>query len=350
MIEIKKIANNKGSIALGAGLVALDVIVNGTPETPAKLCAGGSCGNVLSILSFLGWESKPIARLANNEASDRLFNDFENFNVNTSLISKSEDGRTPVIIHRILKDKLGNPKHKFEFKVPNTNIWLPSYKPVLTSSVHNLIENQEKTNVFYFDRVSRSIIELAKHYKNGGALIVFEPSSLKEDQQFLECLSLADIIKFSNDRIKNYSSKFPYPNSLLEIETMGKEGLRYRLKSDSNPQWKLLSPYEFKHTVDNAGAGDWCTAGIINQLGYNGVKSFLSSSREEIENSLSIGQIFGGINCTYNGARGLMYNMNYQSLIKISEAIINENKVIPEIEQNNINILTIQDFDFESIL
>lgn len=349
MISIKKI-KNKESIALGAGLVTLDVIVNGTPTTPAKLCAGGSCGNVLSILSFLGWEAKPIARLANNKASENLFNDFLNFNVNTSLITQSEDGKTPIIIHRILKDKNGNPKHKFEFKVPNTDTWLPMYKPVLASSVNNLILKQSICNIFYFDRVSRSTIELAKHYKNNGALIVFEPSSLKEDKQFLECLSLADIIKFSNDRIGNYSTLFPFPNGLLEIETMGKEGLQYRLKSDENPKWKIIPSFEFNNVIDNAGAGDWCTAGIINELGFNGIQSFADSNKEKIEKALLIGQVLGGINCMYDGARGVMYNMNYKSLIGIAEAIINNKKEIPTVENSEIQIVTIKNFKFESIL
>lgn len=349
MISIKKI-KNKESIALGTGLVSLDIIVNGTPATPAKLCTGGSCGNVLSILSFLGWEAKPIARLANNKASENLFNDLLNFNVNTTLISQSEDGKTPIIIHRILKDKNGNPKHKFEFKVPNTNTWLPMYKPVLASSVDNLISKQPASNIFYFDRVSRSTIELAKYYKNNGALIIFEPSSLKEDKQFLECLSLADIIKFSNDRINNYSTLFPFPNALLEIETMGKEGLQYRLKSDKKPKWKTIPSFKINNVIDNAGAGDWCTAGIINELGFNGIHSFNDSNKEKIEKALLIGQVLGGINCMYDGARGIMYNMKYKSLIGIAEAIINNLKEIPKVENSEIQIVTIEDFKFESIL
>ena len=260
MINVKKIKKG-ASTCIGSGLIALDVIVNGKQSTPAKLCAGGSCGNVLSILSFLGWESKPIGRLANNRASEKLFNDFSNFNVDTSLITTSKDGKTPIIIHRILKDKEGNPKHRFEFKVPETNIWLPMYKPVLASSVSNLISKKNYSNVFYFDRVSRSTIDLARYYKSKGALIVFEPSSLKDNKQFLECLSIADIIKFSRDRINNYSNIFQYPNAPLEIETLGENGLQYRIKSDPIPKWKIVPSFKFSNVLDTAGAGDWCTAG-----------------------------------------------------------------------------------------
>ena len=47
----------------GLGLVALDVILDPCAVQPL-LYSGGTCGNVLTILSYLGWEARPIARLA----------------------------------------------------------------------------------------------------------------------------------------------------------------------------------------------------------------------------------------------------------------------------------------------
>lgn len=348
MIDIKKI-ESKGSVCVGSGLIALDVIVNGKPSTPAKLCAGGSCGNVLSILAFLGWDSKPIGRLAENKASEKLFHDFLNFDVSTSLITTSEDGNTPIIIHRILKDKEGNPKHKFEFRVPETNAWLPMYKPVLASAVDLLTVKQPSSNVFYFDRVSRSTISLAKYYKSKGALVIFEPSSYKLDKQFTECLEIAHVIKFSSDRIKNFSELHPNPIALLEIETLGEAGLKYRLKSSPDSKWKIIPSFSFEDINDSAGAGDWCTAGIINELGYDGINSFNKADNDSIEKALLIGQVFGGINCRYDGARGIMYNMTYDSFIGIAEAILNK-KHIPAPENSDVEIFTINNFKFESIL
>lgn len=348
MIDINKI-ENKTSTCVGTGLIALDVILNGKPSTPAKLCAGGSCGNVLSILSFLGWQSKPIGRLAENKASEKLFNDFLNFNVSTALITTSDDGNTPIIIHRILKDKDGNPKHKFEFRNPVTNAWLPMYKPVLASSVESLTFKQPDSNAFYFDRVSRATINLAKYYKSKGALVIFEPSSYKEDKQFIECLEVAHIVKFSSDRIKNYSILNPTPVADLEIETLGSEGLKYRLKSDLQSDWKVISSFEFSNIKDSAGAGDWCTAGIINELGFDGINSFNKADRNTIEKALLIGQVFGGLNCNYDGARGIMYNISYSSFIETAKAVLNKTP-IPFPQNSHIEIPTINDFKFESIL
>ncbi|MEN9998010.1 MAG: hypothetical protein RI922_1000 [Bacteroidota bacterium] len=340
----------KDNVVLGAGLVALDVIVNGSPDTPAKLCAGGSCGNVLSILSFLGWESKPIARLSDNSASETLFNDFTQFDVNTSLLSKSSDGSTPIIIHRILKDKDGNPKHKFEFRVPGTGAWLPQYKPVLKLAVQAIIDLQPTAKVFYFDRISPSTLDLVRYYKSQGALIVFEPSSLKEDKLFVELISLANIVKFSNDRIPEYGDVYTSPKANLEIETLGKKGLRYRLKSSENNEWINIPPFKINQLLDSAGAGDWCTAGIINQLGYDGVKSFNGSSNKEINNALNIGQALGALNCLFFGARGMMYNLDRDQIEKYINQLIDDNSLVMKDVCQYKNMVSIDNFRFDMIL
>lgn len=354
--EIKASAKNSSSsisaTCVGSGLIALDVIVNGSPNTPAKLCAGGSCGNVLSILSFLGWESSPIARLSNNNASENLFNDFKKFKVDTSLISCTSDGSTPVIIHRILKDKFGNPKHKFEFRVPETGAWLPQYKPVLKTAVDAIIDEKPTANVFFFDRISRSSLDLAKYYKSKGALVVFEPSSMKNDKAFHEALALTNIVKFSHERITNYDNEFPEPVCDLEIQTLGKDGLKYRLKTSKDNSWKLIQPFLIEDAIDTAGAGDWCTAGIISKLGREGAKSFFESGLNEIENALNFGQALGAVNCMFFGARGMMYSVNNSMLENYtSELISNQSINIETIDPSQNNEMTsISNFKFDMIL
>jgi sugar/nucleoside kinase (ribokinase family) len=335
---------------IGTGLVALDVIVNGNPNTPAKVCAGGSCGNVLSILSFLGWDSKPIARLADNNATESLCEDLTRFDVNTSLISKSEDGSTPVIIHRILKDKFGNPKHKFEFKVPETGAWLPQFKPVLKISVNSIIEIQPTTEVFFFDRVSRSSLDLARYYKAKGALIVFEPSSIKNDNSYLEALELANITKFSNERVAYFDKDFPEPISDLEIQTLGKDGLKYRLKSSNKNEWTTIPPFLLNEVVDTAGAGDWCTAGIISQLGNSGAKSLLEANQVEIDSALNFGQALGALNCLFFGARGMMYKFDYATVQKYTNELLSKKSVEIKGMDQYKSMTSIDNFSFEKIL
>lgn len=304
-MNYKKNSDISRPTCVGIGLVALDVLFNGKPNSPVGFYAGGSCGNVMAILSYLGWETFPIARLRNNEAGNILVRDLENFGVNNSLISLQEDGSTPIIIHRVLKDKQGNPKHRFEFRDPETGGYLPSYKPVLSASVDAIFENKPKASVFYLDRVNRASIEMARKSKEQNSFVFFEPSSYKDDKIHNQCLSYADIVKFSNDRITNFQELFPVCQRELEIMTMGDEGLVYRLKNQR--KWTNVPAYEISCLVDAAGSGDWCTAGIIYQL-FGQINDSIFEP-QNVERTLNFGQALAALNCSFMGARGVMYAM-----------------------------------------
>src|SRR5260221_367232 len=163
---------------VGAGYVTLDAVLNGKLETPAKLWAGGSCGNVLTIMSYLGWSSYPIARLGYDPAATQVLSDLQSWGVNCSLIRQSDNYQTPIIIQRNIVNKSGILRHYFEFKCPYCGSQLPKFRPVLFNDIPEFTSIVPNTEVFYFDRVRRSSVELAKYYKQQGALIFFEPSSI----------------------------------------------------------------------------------------------------------------------------------------------------------------------------
>jgi sugar/nucleoside kinase (ribokinase family) len=300
---------------IGTGLLALDAVINTDSNIYPQLYAGGSCGNVLSILAFLGWNALPVARLADNKASRILECDLKHWDVDTSFIEHTSTGSTPIIIHRILKDAQGKPKHKFEFKDPDNGNWLPQYKPLLAKNVSSLTSSLPKPSVFYFDRATRASIELAKFYKNQNSLIFFEPSANSDLQLFEEALAIAHVVKFSSDRIKNYQSTYPTSNALLEIETLGTQGLRYRTDRANATEWVSLPSFHISTVMDAAGAGDWTTAGFINYL-FQGNNALLVEELFEspIDKYLSDAQALGALNCCYPGARGLMYNLTLEEL------------------------------------
>lgn len=339
----------KHPICVGSGLLALDVVINGNPKVPLKLFAGGSCGNVLTILSFMKWESYPIARLNRNNATKKMLSDLKEWNVKTNLITQTEDGSTPIIIQRIKKDKNGNSTHTFQFKNPDNGEWLPSYKPVLGSDVESLTKKSPCPNVYYFDRVSRSTIDLAKYYKSQGALIYFEPSSMAENKQFEECLNVADVFKYSSDRIKNYANKYPSQRVPLEIETLGKDGVRFRYSQDlSSKKWVTIPGYQISYVVDAAGSGDWFSAGLISIIGKTGLKSFKKSNEKDIIAAIKYGQALGALNCFFDGARGIMYSIDLTKVKGLVKKIqnnktpmtfVNNKEVFKPIKQFTISSL-----------
>jgi len=338
MSKQKKNTGTSTPTCVGTGLVALDVIMNGDPSNLLKIHAGGSCGNVLSILTFLGWDSYPIARLKDNSAAKELLSDLKKCKVRTKMVTTTGDGSTPIIIQRIKKDRHGNYVHRFEFKNPENGEYLPSYKPVLGANVENIVKKQPEARVYYFDRSNRASIDFAKYYKEQGALIYFEPSSARDLRLFEESVAVADVVKFSGDRITNYSELYPTQKAPLEIETLGKEGMRFRFSHNCNKrEWIYLRGYNISNLADAAGAGDWTSAGIISKIGKTGFKGFHKLTIENIKAALEHGQALGALNCLFDGARGLMYACEKGSLDGMVKAIITGNNASIK-STNNLKI------------
>jgi len=260
-------------IAIGTGLVALDVIINEDTELNPQLRAGGSCGNVLTILSYLGWKSYPIARFREDVAARTIIEDMRQWGVDTSLITQNNRGSTPIIVEKIKKTRSGEPIHRFAWTCPNCGSFLPRYRPVLAKDTPAIIKKMPTPHVFYFDRITRSSIEIARESKKNGSLVFFEPCGIKDEKQFLECLGLSDIVKYSHENMRHAQEIFQKVDAPLEIETLGAEGLRFCLRKYESKEvkWKSMHPHPVSRLKDAAGAGDWCSAGIIHLLGNRGV-------------------------------------------------------------------------------
>ena len=261
MINISKTIQSKKPICIGAGLVVLDVIFNEDLNNP-KFFAGGSCCNVLTILSYLGWKSFPVARLGTDVEGNRIIEDIKKWNVMTKFIEKDPNISSPRIFEKIHSGK--NPKHSFSLRCIHGK-WLPDRKSFLLKSFKQIENKIPASKVYYFDRSTPSSLLLAKQQKEKGALIVFEPPKLLNDKNFRGCLEIADIVKHCYNLKSNKNSlnmKIP-----LEIQTMGEKGLRYRANILNQSKWTTLPAYPTDHLVDAAGSGDWLTAGLIYELG-----------------------------------------------------------------------------------
>src|SRR5947209_6200203 len=102
---------NKPSV-VGTGLIALDVIIEGAHPRLCKRWAGGTCGNVFIILSYLGWDSYPVARLNGETASRRVLRDLKNWGVHLDFAKSTPRVDTPIIIHKISRNGAGEAVHK----------------------------------------------------------------------------------------------------------------------------------------------------------------------------------------------------------------------------------------------
>lgn len=290
------------NICVGAGLISLDVLIWDGQKVPVSFYVGGTCGNVMMILSHMGWDVYPIARLDGSKDTGRILDDMDKHHVHTDFISTS-DGKTPVIVQRNFVNKDGIPTHKFESR-NNIGRFYLDFKSLTLKQANNVLDRIGIIpKVFFFDRVSPAILKLATKFKEKGAVIFFEPSSKggKVDL-FNKCVEVADIVKFSDQRIKDLEQFDSYKNKLF-IQTQGARGLNYRLNSD----WIHMEAVLNERVVDTAGAGDWTTAALINNLFKDtliyGICDLLVS---DLESALNEAQKVGASSCSYEGARGMM--------------------------------------------
>lgn len=296
---------------VGTGLVALDVLIDGK-VTKKPLMAGGTCANVLTILSFIGWSSYPVSSLGADQAAGSTLSDMRQWNVDTSFAFTEPHVSTPIIIERLVNQN-GNSTHWFEFKCPNCLSPFPRYRPLQNERLQKITDMIPKAQVFFFDRASRVSLALAKLMKDKGALIVFEPSRWRKGRLFKECVQISDIVKYSYEQLENTSVG---EHAILLIQTLGAEGLRYKFGPHNvSRKWNKVQGFHVMELVDSAGAGDWCTAGMIHLLGQNGVKGFKRATKVEIESALTFGQALATLNCGYEGARGLMYGASRNEIM-----------------------------------
>jgi len=315
----EEVMNKQQPIIVGTGLIALDVIVDADAPSNMRILTGGTCGNVLSIMSYLGWASYPVARLNGDGASRQVRNDLARWGVHLDFANLSPHGNTPIIVQKLKSRASGRSSHSFSWSCPTCGAGLPRFKPVVRSSARTVINEIERPSVFFTDRCSPASLLLAKEYSRKGALVVFEPSAIGDLDVFEEIVSVSHVLKYSADRLGTLSEFDLKTRPYLQIETLGEQGLRYRTGSGSS--WKELSSLPITNVVDTCGAGDWMTAGLIHKIGAMGSCGLLDATSNDIEDALEIGQAMAGWNCHFVGARGGMYEQDTsvmrQSVTKI---------------------------------
>lgn len=286
---------------VGIGLVALDVVVDERSDERLGAWAGGSCGNVLAILSWLDWDAAPVARLADDPNGEAVRADLERFRVDTRWLTLGEPMPTPVYIERLSEASDGTVRHSFDRFCPSCRGRLPGYQPVTRGSLGPVLEALGDWDVLYIDRPSAAAVTLAQEARDLGKLVFFEPSGRRVDRHMSAIAACADIVKYSHDRLtRGDRALIADAAPLVEIETLGAAGLRFR----TSAQWHSLQPLRVA-ARDSAGAGDWTTAGILHGLRRHGL-SAEGLPVEDIRAVLSFAQALGAWSCRFRAPRGAM--------------------------------------------
>ena len=325
--------NNKkrksdSSKIVGAGLVALDIIINNGAQTPI-FSAGGTCGNVLAGLSFLEWESTAISRAGMDLAGGILIRDLLDSGVNVENITQEEKLGTPRIVERLNSNGV-YAKHSFLLRCPTCHAYLPRFRSPRLDVIDDFISKRcLNPEVYLFDRVTPATLKLARIYREAGALVFFEPINLTNTDGLERAINLSHIVKYA-DGESNKSLEESGNNQIIQkvralgpslvIKTLGKYGLSFINGKNHKPQYR--ESFEINRIYDSCGAGDWCTVGFLFYLqelarGNNVRLLDTLASNALINSALSFGQILASLSCMFIGARGLSSSMEPKDIIRI---------------------------------
>jgi len=153
------------------------------------------------ISSYLGWQAYPIGIIGQDQAGELVAQDVERFGVRTEFLERDHNRQTPIIVEQIRKNIRGKVHHRFLWTCPNCGEQLPGYRTFPIYHARLLSERLPVPTVFFFDRVSRGILHIAEACATKGALVVFEPSGVKEPKLFQEAVSMSHIVKYSHQRM-----------------------------------------------------------------------------------------------------------------------------------------------------
>ena len=295
-----------GLTCLGAGTFPLDNLLmkqaDGSVETIYQH-VGGTAGNVISILAWMGWHTLPAARLDDSEVGLQLKADLESYGCDTRYLTNTPDGGTTIldIIHKTGRD--GKPKTAYMAHSPrggrfvNHRFWTLKQAQALFDSLDEL------PDVFFFDRCAPGNILLAELLHECGVLVYYEPNE-PVDRNFLRAVAASDIVKFSNERHPDVSFTDGFTDKLF-IQTMNQEGLRYRLREG---EWKQLAPVWNPNAIDGEGAGDWTSSAFINALCKHDLPTISDMEESVLVECLMEAQQVASESVSYIGAKGLIHH------------------------------------------
>ena len=297
---------------IGSGIYNLDtIVVRDYPEWPRLRPftdnvfleeVGGTCGNVMSILAWLGWDAKPIACLDDSPEGMKITEDLKRYGCDCRYVTNTPGGGTTLL--RCTHKKEQDGKHSMSVRAgsPGGSRFPKRHFLRARDEAPAFLEALADTPaVFFFDDPAAGNRLIAKGLKERGSLIYFEPSKMATNAD-LEAVSISDIIKFSDENIPEASFADAY-NDKLFIQTMGAKGVRYKLKGQP---WETVEfhPSECStHVIDTEGAGDWFTAAFLNEL-----VSLESMDAASTLNAIKAAMLVASRSVGYLGSKGLIHH------------------------------------------
>jgi fructokinase len=307
---------------LGIGFSCLDIIKTQNNE---MFLPGGTCANVLAVLSSLDWNSTLIKSSYNDNWSEYIDLKLKELGV-TIFNYTSLHRNTPRVIQIN-----NNNSHLFLTKCPICNKKLID---IITPAVNKIANDKSidfsKFDILFYDRVSESSKYLSLIAKKHGKWTFYEPNGYRTYGQLLNNISRANIVKFSSERIPiKIANKIIYDLNSMEkstkliIVTDSEKGINFsNSKNHIFSDFRIVKIKQISNIIDSSGAGDWLTAGFIYKFIKNHEKVTDTIDDNIIITSINYGHKLSKISCSAIGALGALIQYDNNEIIKQSKECI----------------------------
>ena len=169
-------------------------------EEVFKECIGNTCGNVTTILPYLGVQTFPIAHFDMSEQGLKLTSDLKHYGADIRFVQNTPKGGTTLFEYVHKRDK-------------NTGDWIRAYRQFSPGSrfpkrknlrgrdeASAFLANLDFTpDVYFFDSPESGFRVLAEGLRQKGALVYFEPEGKVQEAKLIAAIRMSDVIKFSDE-------------------------------------------------------------------------------------------------------------------------------------------------------
>jgi sugar/nucleoside kinase (ribokinase family) len=272
-------------------------------ETVVVECVGNTCGNVATILPYLGVQTFPIAHLDLSEQGLQIKSDLQRYGADVRFVENSTQGGTTLLrcIHK--RDKATG-EHAISFRATSPGSRFPKRRFLrVRDEAPAFMESLTFTpDIFFFDAAEAGLRYLAAELRKRGTLVYFEPESDADKNKFLKAVEVSDIVKFSHEKVDDTLFTTQYTDKLF-IRTLGADGLEFNLGGQG---WNRVAPIANDNVVDTEGAGDWTTSQFIACLCQRDILSVAQMTVDSVRECLEIACKTASRSVSYMGSKGMI--------------------------------------------
>ena len=337
--EIETLVNSlreksAGKTCMGTGNFSLDVITqreypngfvvgkrNRFEEKILAMEIGNTCGNVMTMLPYLGVKTFPVAKLDVSPQGYQMKRDMKAYGADVRFVSNTLTGGTTILrcMHKLDNDGKPTMGHKGSTAgKPWTGLSARPCRKYLSSKggeVEALVDSMDFIpDVFFFDVAQAGHRILAERLREKGSLVYFECDSdghrIENEKSrqaayrlFLRCVEASDVVKMSGEYVQDLSFADAYTDKLF-VQTLGADGLRFKL---GGGQWIRLAPIVNPDYKDYEGAGDWTSSTLIAALCSKDMLKVKDMTEEAVREALTMAQQMASYSVGFYGSKGLIH-------------------------------------------